>query len=1384
MANAYSVKSLNGRLADIDGNILFTGGVETGFTGKVYAIWTGSGLTYDIFFPDYYINGILYIGGKDRLTLSAADPTNPRLDTIAVDSTGALIITGLAVVNPIVPTIDPETQLEITTILVGSGATTPVVDTFEQVYNENTEWTTTSTGSLVNFSAVNNPIKGIVNATIGATPVRYSLYFNNGLLKNIIDFTIFKFDIYFKSNYGKNSTIEVNLLKAGTVVATTNISSSKDYFSPVTFNQYQTVITDISSFTATDTQFDTIEIKLLYNTSLGFDLDNVALVEAASSITPSPAQSTFTSIVTNNGIVNAEAPNETISILGTGSVQVSSIGKVINIEGPTNTSELLNNGSDGLNPFATVESVANKSLQDVINVNKVADRVDFRKTYYSQGEFVPSNGYFVDFENGLNGFYLYGNFTSYDGVVADSIIKLNFDGTISNSFTPVLTMNNGVFGSYSLLEEIGTEKLIISGGLTTINGVLINRIARLNSDGSVDAGFNVGTGFNDYTTGLAYNIDNTKLYIGGNFTQFNGTSKNRIVRLNLDGTVDDSFNVGAGFTGGVLAILPANDGGVFVTSYSPTYKGISSNGIVKLLPNGDIDTSFNVGTGISPTANFKYHLITKAHDSKLYVYSYDMVSYNGTAVGKIVKLNLDGTIDTSFVTGVGFSGNTLENPVGTGRIVKISVDTNNRLLVVGSFTTYKGVSIYNGTAIDGTIVLNTDGSVHAVPKTSNDSSIGQKMNFLEQLTNGKYLGFIDGKFTLLNDDFGASRNFTALTFSETTGKAEYLVGGLAETTQNEVLPRRLIQELITNGGITIGSSINSIQKLSSSTSLIDSNISDNGTLVTIGNSIRATNYGTGTKTGTASYGLSVDINGNIIETALGGTTPTLQQVVTQGNSIFTQIGTNGVNLQVNEAGTVGLNITSTLGGIGIKSSSTGGSSGAEFTNSGVNSGIDVINTSSGNGILMINPGTGTALRISGTSAAKLFSGNNNFSETSYITKEGRIQGTSFVKTGGLSTQSLMADGTTTIIAVSTASNGLTKTVNNIKLGGVMTDSTTNIGAPGILSFNFAYGTNIGIINLPATKEGTTITTAMPLWDSTGITSTGVKTYFDIKSEHYGSGAGEANQATTQMDNYAFSSATETDAHFAVIADRNGALDNSKSYVLTETKFKRLSVPFESQSGTRQETYKTGGKLDTWTEAFDSTFSRVRTSIVQQSTQNGATGVLGTASIYLETLSDAGYVFDEVKSTPIIAQGSREVGDNSVGSLTKLLQTSNNALGTSKMEFVNSKPGSLLSIEIPSLFTGTSSTTLPISVNGTFADTAGNIVPVALQKEVTANSYTVLPTDVSYTIFFNSVSAVTVTLNTGLPANFECSFYNLGAGTVTFVSWNRNTDYARRYSVTH
>lgn len=39
---------------------------------------------------------------------------------------------------------------------------------------------------------------------------------------------------------------------------------------------------------------------------------------------------------------------------------------------------------------------------------------------------------------------------------------------------------------------------------------------------------------------------NKKIYVGGEFTSFNGFNQNGLIRLNFDGTVDTSFNVGTG----------------------------------------------------------------------------------------------------------------------------------------------------------------------------------------------------------------------------------------------------------------------------------------------------------------------------------------------------------------------------------------------------------------------------------------------------------------------------------------------------------------------------------------------------------------------------------------------------------------------------------------------------------------------------------------------------------------------------------------------------------------------------------------------------------------------------------------------------------------------
>lgn len=57
--------------------------------------------------------------------------------------------------------------------------------------------------------------------------------------------------------------------------------------------------------------------------------------------------------------------------------------------------------------------------------------------------------------------------------------------------------------------------------------------------------------------------------------------------------------------------------------------------------------------------------------------------------------------------------------------------------------------------------------------------------------------------------------------------------------------------------------------------------------------------------------------------------------------------------------------------------------------------------------------------------------------------------------------------------------------------------------------------------------------------------------------------------------------------------------------------------------------------------------------------------------------------------------------------------------------------------------------------------------VNLQKEITS-SYSIEDADNKHTIFINSATPVTITFNALTIPNFECSFYNLGAGSVTFA----------------
>ena len=277
-----------------------------------------------------------------------------------------------------------------------------------------------------------------------------------------------------------------------------------------------------------------------------------------------------------------------------------------------------------------------------------------------------------------------GHFYSYNGS-QKHIVRLNSDGTKDTSFN----IGDGFYGDIRSIVEQNDGKIIVGGEFNSYRGVTENKIIRLNIDGSKDISFNSGTGFSStVVTSIALQNDG-KILVGGNFSMYQGIVENRIIRLNSDGSKDTSFNSGTGFDSTVNTIAIQNDGKILIGGSFSTYKGVTENRIIRLNPDGSKDTSFNSGTGFNSNVNS----ITIQNDGKIIVGGY-FTAYQGNTENRIIRLNTDGSKDTSFNTGVGFNE----------AVTLIKTQSDGKIIVGGLFVSYKGFFEYR------IIRLNADGS--------------------------------------------------------------------------------------------------------------------------------------------------------------------------------------------------------------------------------------------------------------------------------------------------------------------------------------------------------------------------------------------------------------------------------------------------------------------------------------------------------------------------------------------------------------------------------------------------------------------------------------------------------------------------------------------------
>jgi uncharacterized delta-60 repeat protein len=165
-----------------------------------------------------------------------------------------------------------------------------------------------------------------------------------------------------------------------------------------------------------------------------------------------------------------------------------------------------------------------------------------------------------------------------------SMEKVNQDGTVDSSF--ITSFINDMYQGYSISYAINmsNDKLLI----VYKNLSQATKLIRINSDGSIDATFNSGL-FGLTSVSVVHLLSDNKILVGGNFTSYNGASVGNLIRLNNDGSIDNSLNVGLGFGNGVpTSIVQSNDGKIIIGGSFKLYREKSVDGIIKINNDGTI----------------------------------------------------------------------------------------------------------------------------------------------------------------------------------------------------------------------------------------------------------------------------------------------------------------------------------------------------------------------------------------------------------------------------------------------------------------------------------------------------------------------------------------------------------------------------------------------------------------------------------------------------------------------------------------------------------------------------------------------------------------------------------------------------------------------------
>ncbi|MCR5860863.1 T9SS type A sorting domain-containing protein [Flavobacterium sp. J372] len=321
--------------------------------------------------------------------------------------------------------------------------------------------------------------------------------------------------------------------------------------------------------------------------------------------------------------------------------------------------------------------------------------------------------------------------------MSKKIIRLNEDGSIDATFTPPVFPSAVSPSTYiNRINFQADGKILITGTFSSVNGIPQKNFTRLNTNGSVDTTFNMGTGFNQATSSAVAQPDG-KIIVVGHFTSYNTTYINKIIRLNPDGSVDPTLTYGSGssfyYQGAAFDVKLLPSGKILVIGTEDLYvhNNLMRRGIVRLNSNGSYDTTFSVQS-FTPAIQEGFTEFAVQPDGKILVYK---EGYPEADSQNYYRLNSDGSKDTSFTSTMVYL---------YGHVNRLIVQPDGKIIIGGPYR-----NPITGITRNVMHRVNSDGSLDISFMPNHGANNKVFRSFVQQ--DGKIL--LIGSFTTYQDQY-------------------------------------------------------------------------------------------------------------------------------------------------------------------------------------------------------------------------------------------------------------------------------------------------------------------------------------------------------------------------------------------------------------------------------------------------------------------------------------------------------------------------------------------------------------------------------------------------------------------------------------------------------